>query len=278
MRADPPVRVLHDAAVVDDAVPPYDTVQLRVAYPAAPASTADPVLGLIGPDPARLPLPVCLLHPNFNVGPERYHWLAVRLALAGWAAVTVSWVARGIDGRPVLSAGIDLDRLGDRPNALLAPVLAVLDRGLLAGQVEVDPAHTVVGGHSAGGTTALLTPGVRAAFAYGGHVVRPDGTLLVPPPGPARLVMGGTHDGIVGTLSGTRGTALDKLRATVDACAPPVRLEVVDGADHYAVAEGDDGSSGRSYLEDPGPADPADVRRRVGDLVVGFLAALPAPA
>ena len=278
MLADPPVRILHDAAVVDGAPSPYDTVQFRVAYPAAPASTADPVLGLIGPDPSRVPLPVCLLHPNFNLGPERYHWLAVRLALAGWAAVTVSWVARGIDGRPVLSAGIDLDRLGDRPNALLAPVLAALDGGLLAGQVDVDPAHAVVGGHSAGGTTALLTPGVRAAFAYGGHVVRPDGTVLAPPPGPARLVIGGTHDGIVGTLSGTRGSVLDKLRTTVDACPPPVRLEVVDGADHYAVAEGDDGTSGRSYLEAPGPTDPAQVRRIVGDLVIGFLDGLPAPA
>ena len=61
-----------------------------------------------------------------------------------------------------------------------AVVVAVTALGDLEGRAPVTRAGArpgdvvAVGGHSAGGTLALLTPGVVAAFSYGGHTVHPQ--------------------------------------------------------------------------------------------------------
>ncbi len=277
----PDVRMVHGAAAVPGAESPYDTLHWRATFPAAPAATAadDPVLGLIGPDPARVPLPVCVLHSNFNCGPEYLHWLAVSLARAGWAVVAFTWVARGVDGRPVLSPGIDLARLAEAPNAVLAPLLASVAASDLGRAGAFDFDRLAVGGHSSGGTVALLTaaPEVKACFSWGGHVLHPDGSTLAMAPGPARLVMGGTHDGVIGTLTGTQGSATEKLRATFDACPGPAHLVLFEGANHYSFAEGYDGVTGRGYREQAAPTKPAETRREVASLVCGFLGRYAAP-
>jgi len=270
--ADPAVRGLHGAATIPGCAAPYASLHWRADFPAAAASTADAVTGIIGPDPGRMPLGICVLHPNFSCGPELYGWLARSLALAGWCAVRFSWVAPGIDGTPLLSTGIDLGRIDDAPNAVLVPLLEALAASVIGPALDRDRVALV--GHSAGGTVALLTshPALRASVSYGGHVLVPGGRTLRMEPGPARLVIGGTHDGIVGTLTGTQGSALAKLQATVAAAPSPAMLCVVDGADHYAVCEGYDGSTGRGHLEAPGPRPADEVRAEVSELVLAWLA------
>jgi dienelactone hydrolase len=255
------VRGIHGAAAIPGYASPYDVVHWRADVPAAAASTADPRTGFIGPDPDALPLPVCVIHPNFSCGPELYRWLARDLVAVGWCAATFTWVAPGIDGSPILSSGMHLERLD---NAVLEPILSTLP-------FPIDRDRIAVVGHSAGGTVALVTPGVRAAVSYGGHVLVPGGGTLAMPPGPARLVIAGTHDGIVGTLTGTQGTALEKLQATVDAAPPVAELAVIEGADHYAFCDGYDGSTGRGHLEPPGPKPGADVRAEVSELARTWL-------
>ena len=183
------------------------------------------------------------------------------LALAGWCAVTFTWVAPGIDGTAMLSTGLSLLTL---TNAVLEPILDALP-------FPIDRSRVAAFGHSAGGTCALVTTGVRAAVSYGGHVLMPGGGTLPMEPGPARLVIAGTHDGIVGTLTGTQGSALDKLRSTVDAAPPVAELAVIDGADHYAVCESYDRSTGRGHLEQPGPTPSAVVQTTVSRLVLDWL-------
>jgi dienelactone hydrolase len=260
---DPPVRGIHGAAVVPGFDAPFATVHWRADVPAAPASSADPRTGLIGPHPDALPLPVCIIHPNFSCGPELYRWLARDLALSGWCAVTFTWVVPGIDGTPMLSTGLSLSTF---TNAVLDPILAALP-------FPIDRRRIAAFGHSAGGTCALVTPGLRAAISYGGHVLVPGGGALEMEPGPARLVIAGTHDGIVGTLTGTQGSALDKLRTTAEAAPPVAELAVIDGADHYAICAGYDASTGRGHLEAPGPTPAVSVRARVRMLVLDWLAA-----
>jgi dienelactone hydrolase len=210
------VRALYDAFRVPREPSPYDVVQLRVAYPSA-ATVDDPQQGVIGPDRSRGPLPVVVLSGNFNCGAEHYHWLVRRLAGSGCAVVTYAWVAPLFGGRPGLSTGVDLDAVarGERPTPLLDPLLAKL--GELGRAADLDGAldldRVLLGGHSAGGSLALLAssggwwPAVRGAFSYGGHTRAqvPQGlgadTYLPLPGTTPLLLMGGTHDGVVDAVA-----------------------------------------------------------------------------
>jgi dienelactone hydrolase len=275
---------------VPGARPPYDVVQFRVDYPAAAAATADAGLGLIGPDPSYGRLPVVILHGNFNCPPHLYLWLARRLALAGRAAVTFTWVTTWLDDRPGLSTGIDLGAVAPdatlrrSPHLVLEPLLGALTTLPEIG-ASLDTDRVVLGGHSAGGTLALLAaapawhPRVRGAFSYGGHtraqVPQGLGTdTYLPLSGDLPLLLvAGTADGVVGAIAARQGhtgsehpMVATRHRAVPD--AGDAWLVMIEGADHYAVADGYDGSTGRGYLEQPGPADPSVVRDRFAALAL----------
>ena len=294
----PPVRAVFDAVRLGNLPAPLDTVHFRVSYPAAaPDPDADPTLGLVRPDPHRVPLPVVVIHPNFNCAQELYLWLAHGLALAGFAAVTFDFVAPLIGGRPGLSTGIDLDaispgKLGARdPHLFLDLLLARLAiNPELQGALDLDT--VLLGGHSAGGTLALLSadparhPQVRGAFSYGGHLRAqvPQGfgkdAYLPLPGGVPLLLMGGTEDGVVNAIAQKQtGEVLPghPMEHTFRRSVPSgteAMLALVEGANHYAFADGYDGSSGRGYLEAPGSLDPDLVRQALQGLIVGFCQAL----
>lgn len=294
--SDPPVRAVYGATTVPDITSPYDVVQFRVDYPAAPGDpTRDPTLGIIPPDPKRLPLPVVVLHGNFNCGPELYRWWAHRLAMAGVATVSFSWVAPLFGGRPGLSTGVDLDAVapdvhGTRSPHRLLPGLLQAAADLPDLRDCLDLGRVVLGGHSAGGTLALLAanpiwhPGVIGAFSYGGHTRAQtaqghgrDAYLALPGGAPV-LLMGGTADGVVTAIAEQQGQPQHRhpMQETFERAVPSGTrgwLVMIEGADHYAVAEGYDGNTGRGYLEPPGPLDPGLVRERVGTLVCDFVSA-----
>jgi len=292
------VRAVFDALRVESLAPPLDTVHFRVSYPAAePNPEADPTLGLVKPDPHQLPLPVVVIHPNFNCGQELYLWLAHGLAVAGFAAVTFDFVGPMIGGRPGLSTGIDLDAVspgklgvGD-PHLFLDLLLARLAKNPeLQGALDLD--MVVLGGHSAGGTLSLLSadparhPEVRGAFSYSGHAraqvpqgFGPDAYLPLPG-GVPLLLMGGTDDGVVSAIAQQQtGEVLPghpmehTFRRSVPAGCDAL-LVLVEGANHYAFAAGYDGSSGRGYLEAPGSLDDDRVREALQPVVVAFCQAV----
>ena len=283
------VRAVYDAVEVPGAVPPYATAHVVVHYPAVGAD-GDPTLGIVAPDPSYVPLPVVLLAGNFNCPPELYAWLAKRLARRGCAVVTWTWVTPLFGGRPGLSTGIDLSAVTPStfdsrvPSVLLPALLDHLPSVADVGP-SLDLSRVVLGGHSAGGTTALLCSAWLGApaFSYGGHTRTqvPQGFgeehYLSLGEGPPLLLLGGREDGIgdaiarqqVGVLAPGHPMALTAQRAV-----PPSRrcwTVLLDGANHYSMCQGYDGTSGRGYLEGAASGDQAAVRDRIGDLVEAFL-------
>ena len=124
--------------------------------------------------------PVVVLLNGAGCPPERLHWLAVRLAEAGFAAVSYGLLQR-IGQTVTWSPGVDIAASAPTsdgntpPCPALAPILAVLatdDRC-----VTLDLSSPIAFGHSAGGSVALLSAGrtglehVRSVVAYGTHLV-----------------------------------------------------------------------------------------------------------
>lgn len=281
------VRTVHDAVTVPGVAAPYATAHLVVHYPAVDGP-GDSTLGIVAPTQDHLP--VVLLAGNFNCPPSLYAWLAKRLAAKGHAVVTWTWVTTLFGDRPGLSTGVDLTAVtpstyGSRlPSELLPAILARLPEiPDLAG--HLDPSRVVLGGHSAGGTLALLCSSWldAPAFSYGGHTRTQvpqgfgDDHVLALGDGPPLLLLGGLDDGIGDAISlAQRGRLLPGHPMAVTAArgVPASRrcwTVLLEGANHYSFCEGYDGTTGRGYLEAAATGDDDATRDRIGSLVSTFL-------
>ena len=294
------VRASFLAARVPGVAAPWDTIHAKVHYPAVfSGDDAERLSGDVAVDQAHTPLPVVIFLNGINVGPEAYGWLAQRVAAAGCAVVTFSWVTELFPGQYGISCGLDVgaitpDTYGTRPSAnAVAPLLAALAEanagsGPLAGALDLD--RVALGGHSAGATIAYenASPdwftGLRCAFGYGGHTMAstvlgwPEDTLLEMPRGVPILVMGGTRDGVMASSAdryGTDGHRRDPVERTFDDAIPddgfPAHLAIIEGANHFGVGHPDDPTAARGFLDLDAIGDPAVHRRHIGDLVVAFL-------
>jgi len=292
------VRVRHGAVAVPGATAPNDRVQYRIFHPALFSDApAERQTGQLPPDPRLAPWAVVVLLSGINVGAESYRWLGERLAPLGIATVTCSHVGEITPGDVGLSPGLDLSAVaigdyGTRPSATaLGPILEALasehDDGPLAGMLDLE--RVAIGGHSAGGTIALLNadpawfPGVRAAFSYAGHTVpaamlgHPAGTVLPIAASTPALIIGGTEDGVV-AASASRYEATSPTDAhdpVTDtylrgATAVGSALAVIAGAGHLAVCDPIDPTTARGFLE-PAPSDAnAAQRELIGSLIAAF--------
>ena len=150
------IRALYRSTTVPGSKPPYDTLTIKVYYPAQfTDSPMERNTGVIPPDRAGEPYPVVILLPGINVGPEAYQWLAESLAGRGMVAVTYSWIAEEMPGFISLTPGVDLDRVrpetfGSGPTCpAFRPILEELGRlnheSLLAGVLDLD--RIFLGGH-----------------------------------------------------------------------------------------------------------------------------------
>lgn len=292
------VRARHGAAVVPGAPAPHDRLAYRLYHPATfHGSAAERQTGELPPDLRLAPWPVVVLFSGINFGSECYRWLAVQLARAGLATLTFDHLQVLQPGAaPSLSPGLDLSalspaELGSRPSSTtLGAVLDALeveqDRGPLAGALDLD--RIAIGGHSAGGTAALLNadpawfPGIRAAFSYAGHTMpaallgHPDGTVLPVSREVPALVIGGDADGVVAASAVRYGRdgddAHDPITATFErgTTAAGSALAVLRGAGHLVAGAPPDPTSARGFLE-PAPGPEAEQHRRLlGDLVLAF--------
>ena len=281
------VRAVYDAVTVPDIEKPYDTAHLVLHYPAVEAD-GDAQLGIV--PPAAGSLPVVLLAGNFNCPPELYAWLAKRLAARGVAVVTWTWVTPLFGGRPGLNTGIDLgavtpESFGSRvPTVLLPAILEHLPQVADLGPC-LDPSRLVLGGHSAGGTMALLCSSWldAPAFSYGGHTRTqvPQGFgqdhYLPLGEGPALLLLGGAQDGIgdaIALAQTGRDSGGHPMELTAQRSVPPGRtceVAIFEGANHYSLCEGYDGTSGRGYLEAPATGDQAAVREQIATRILAFV-------
>ncbi|MEV0585390.1 dienelactone hydrolase family protein [Nonomuraea sp. NPDC050310] len=248
----------------------FDTAHLKIYYPAA--EDGDRLTGVF--PPAGGPYPVVLFVSGINVGQDAYRWLATEIAAAGFVCVTFDRVGELFGGEYGLTPGVDLDAArpqvyGSRPTCpALGEILAALTEiDLLRGVIDLE--RVALGGHSAGGSVVLQSaryfPGVRAVFAYGAHTM--VATMLGWPPGtvvPAQvdcpvLLAGGTRDGVItGSADRYGQEGHDPVRRTFEEALPPGEhlLAVLEGANHFTIADPVDRTAARAFLDLPATSEP----------------------
>jgi dienelactone hydrolase len=296
------VRAIFQAARVEAAQPPYDTLHLKVFYPAQPGdSEQERDLGLVPAAADQAPFPVVIFFNGINCGPELYQWLAVALAERGLVVVTFAWVAENLPGLVALTPGVDLAAMmpqgyGSGPTASALPsLLTALERlqaeGILAGLLDLD--QIILGGHSAGGRVAIESadsrycPQLAGAFAYAAHTAAavqmgfPANTILPLPDRLPLLLIGGTRDGVIAQSSYRYGVTWERAETPVVRTFQEALqggrgdsyLAILEGANHFAIAHPFDGTTGRPALDFP-PTQPSDhLRRLISDLIGLFIEA-----
>jgi predicted dienelactone hydrolase len=294
------IRALFRAATVENASPPYNTIHLKVFYPAQmDGSEQEQDLGIVPADSRFAPFKVVIFFNGINCGPELYQWLAIKLAERGLVVVTFSWVAENLPGMVALTPGVDLkmwspNLYGTGPTASALPALLTAlqqlqAEGGLAGLLDLN--HLVLGGHSAGSRVAIESadsrfyPQVAAAFAYGAHTAAvlqlgyPAGTILPLPDSLPLLLMGGNCDGVIANSSKRYGVTWE------DATTPVQRtfreaiaggrndsyLLLLQGANHFSIADPFDSTTGRAFLDFPATQSEAQLRHFMAEAIGLFI-------
>jgi dienelactone hydrolase len=293
------VRAIYRAIAIADSPAPYDRASLKVFYPASYSDSDEQRnSGVIPADSSSAPFPVVIMMPGINVGPEAYSWLAQDLVQQGIVVVTYTLVAEEMPGYISLTPGLSISALapenyGQSPSATaLAPILAELKAinggGVLKGQLDLD--SVVLGGHSAGGSVALLNarpdwfPGLCAAFSYGAHAGAatalgyPEDAMFNLPDDIPLLIMGGTRDGCIANSGGRYGvgtaSATERVEKTFDQALQCQRkdcyLAIIDGANHFSLAWPADHSTGRPFIDLPVSRPEEDLRQLLSELICQF--------
>lgn len=292
-------RAVYRACELRDAAAPYNSVTLKIYYPAMPDDGDEQRnTGVVPVDADGAPYPVVVFMPGINVGPEAYAWLAARLAVAGIVTVTYVHVAEEMPGYVSLTPGLDLDAIrpdsyGTRPSAtVLAALLGRLrsenETGVLRDALDLD--NVVLAGHSGGGSVAIFNaspdwfPGVRGAIAYGAHggaatvLGFEEDTVLRLTDGVPIMLIGGTRDGVIAgsahRYGESSGDPLQRIRDTFDRGIEAGRgdccLVEIEGANHFSIAWPSDETTGRSFLDWTEEGDGAEIRALLAGLFEQF--------
>jgi dienelactone hydrolase len=297
------VRAIYRAVAIPDCPAPYDRASLKVFYPADYGdSEEERNSGVVPANAALAPFPVVIMMPGINVGPEAYTWLARELAEHGMVTVTYTLVAEEMPGYISLTPGLSIPMLtpehyGKKPSATaVTPILADLEilnsEGVLAGMLDLQ--RIVLGGHSAGGTVALLNarpdwfPGVCAAFSYGAHAgaatalgYDQDAMFSLPAQLPV-LIMGGTRDGCIANSGARYGdsqaSATLRVEQTfedaLDCAREDCYLAIIDGANHFSLAHPADHTTGRPFIDLETTQPDESLRELLGGLICQFSSAV----
>ena len=258
------IRAFFRAAKVENAKPPYNTIHLKVLYPAKMSGSQQQLAqGIVPADSDKAPFPVVIFFSGINCTSQMYQWLAVQLAQRGMVVVTFDWVAENLPGIFSLTPGVDIamwkpDKYGTGSTASALPALlgelaSLQSEGVLEGMLNLQ--QIILGGHSAGGRIALenaeprFFPQVAAAFAYGAHNAAPimlgfaPETILPLPSSLPLLLIGGTKDGVIATSSGQYGLSNDATTAVVRTFHEAITggrddtyLLILEGANHFSIA------------------------------------------
>ena len=293
------VRAIYRAISIGNSTAPYDRASLKIFYPGHYGdSEEERNTGVIPADRDRAPFPVVIIFPGINLGPEAYSWLAHELAAQGIVSVTYSLVAEEMPGYISLTPGLSINALapenfGKQASATaLADIIEDLHRvneaGVLHGLLDLN--NIVLGGHSAGGSVALLNaradwfPGLSAVFSYGAHAGAatalgyPENAMFDIPAEMPTLIMGGTRDGCIANSAKRYGantaSATERVEKTFDQALGSDRkdsyLAIIEGANHFSLAWPEDHSTGRPFIDLPTSRPDEELRQLLSELICQF--------
>ncbi|NES81579.1 MAG: dienelactone hydrolase [Moorea sp. SIO2B7] len=258
------IRAFFRAAKVETAQPPYDTIHLKVFYPAQKLEKLEINQDIAPADTNKAPFPVVIFFSGLKCGMEMYQWLAIKLAERGLVVVTFNWIEEYIPGKITCTPGFDLEawkpeNYGTKATSYTLPTLLIELENLnkeepLAGWLDLQ--NIILGGHSAGGRMAIenanprFFPQIKAAFSYASHSAAPvmlghePNTMLPLPDAKPLLLMGGTCDGVMAKISSNYGLTEDatiSLRRTFNEAIYGGRndsyLLLIKGANHFSISE-----------------------------------------
>ncbi len=273
------IRAVYRTVCADVADAQHQAVIYRLIYPASYSATDyENATGDLPIRPSDTPSPVFIMMGGINVNPDSYRELARQLADAGFVVMLYSYVGRLFGDAIGLSPGLDLgaltpDVVGTRPSAtLLRTLIDELhrenDSPMFAGML--DTSRVILGGHSAGGTVALLNanrdwfPEVCGVATYGSHTQPAqalgysDHDILAVGSNPRAAstvpvcLIGGTEDGVIASSAGRYGnTEHHRIRATYEAVpgASSKSYVLVNEANHLSMCQPLDEMSARGFLE-----------------------------
>lgn len=296
------VRAYFEVTKIPNFQPPFDTIFLKVFYPAALLSSEEAKTSLTLPaDPAKAPFPVVILFNGYNCEAFVYQWLAENLAQRGLVVVTFNFVAEEFAGSVNLTPGGDFaaskpDVYGTKATSVtLSTLLFKLEQlqtqGVLAGLLDLQ--SIILGGHSAGGRIAIenanpqIFPQVVASFGYGvhsmGYIMQgyPPGTVLSLPDKLPLLLLAGTNDGVIASNSEMFG--IEEL----DATTPVMRtwneaitggrndsyVVLLEGANHFAITHPLDSTTARNSTDFPQAQSDESIRWLIAETIGSFIGA-----
>ncbi|MBD2347274.1 alpha/beta hydrolase family protein [Anabaena subtropica] len=294
------VQALLTAAKVESAKSPYDTIHIKILYPAQNIdSDLEKNWGMLPVDAAKAPFPVVIFFNGFNCDAQKYQWLGIELAQTGLVVVMFNWIGESLPGLVSFTPGFDIEKrkrefYGTAPTASALPaILAKLEdlqtEGILAGTLDLQ--KIILGGHSEGGRLAMenanpsFFPQVVASFAYGSNTAGAiilgyeANTILPLPDTMPRLVMGGTCDGVIANSSSHFGLN------TKDAITPVIRtfqeailggrgdsyLLLLEGANHFSIVDTVDSTLSIPFTDFLATQPQEDFRLLIADIINLFI-------
>ncbi len=294
------VRAFFQAAKVEGAQSPYDTIHLKILYPAEiPESQLEKSMGIEPANPKKAPFPVVIFFNGYNCDAQQYQWLAVKLAESGLVVVLFNWIAENLPGVISITPGVDFEKMkpaiyGTAATALALPALLaklehLQNQGVLAGMLDLQ--RLILGGHSAGGFVSLTNadprffPGVAASFAYGASsrgllfLGYEPGTILSLPDSLPLLLMGGTCDGVIANNSdryginpGNATTAVIRtFQEAITGGRNDSYLVLLDGANHFSIVDQLDSTLDTPLLDFPATQPQETFRLLMGKIISLFI-------
>lgn len=294
------VRAFFEAAKVEGAQLPYDAIHLKIFYPARMSgSDLEKDRGIVPAEPQQAPFPVVIFFNGFNCDAQLYQWLAVKLAQRGLVVVSFNWISENFPGVISLTPGIDIaagksTTYGTDPTASALPTLLdklenLQTKGILAGMLDLQ--RVILGGHSAGGKVAIenanprFFPQVSASFAYGAHSAGAvmfgyaAGTILPLPDSLPMLLIGGTCDGVIANSSYRYGinpgdattSVVRTFQEAISGGRNDSYLVLLEGANHFSIADNFDSTTGRPFLDFPATKSPENLRSLMAEIIGLFI-------